>query len=387
MLINKRGITLIALIITIIVLLILAGITIALVVGDNGILKQSTTAKAKTEIRQAVEQAQVGIAGKVTENLGGAPTDTQVKEVLNEYFYNVPEDLTDRTQELETKPNRYKVKLSEILDDRALATGDDTTGNSTSGNEITGDIGEYVTDGLVVWYDGIQNTRVGNNPNATVWEDLSGNNNDGIFSEAMVANQSDITETSKGYYDTTEQGYVFWHNDAYIESTNNLGISGDAVCTVEIVSKSYSNGINPNYSADIDGFTVWFGRDAFDSRAQIMFGFSRRYNNKYRMEFVNEGLGNVAGELDKRTSVSYRKDNSNRIAKISLNGEEILDYTGEYILHVQDSHAYVGRVYQFWDHYRGMYGAVQSVRIYNRILTDAEVEQNYLVDAARFNID
>ena len=46
---NKKGITLIALIITVIVLLILAGVTISMVVGDNGVLKQAQNAKIKTE--------------------------------------------------------------------------------------------------------------------------------------------------------------------------------------------------------------------------------------------------------------------------------------------------------------------------------------------------
>ena len=46
---KNKGITLIALIITIIVLLILAGVTISMVVGDNGVLKQAQNAKIKTE--------------------------------------------------------------------------------------------------------------------------------------------------------------------------------------------------------------------------------------------------------------------------------------------------------------------------------------------------
>ena len=45
---NARGITLIALVITIIVLLILAGVTIAALSGDNGILKRAAEAKEKT---------------------------------------------------------------------------------------------------------------------------------------------------------------------------------------------------------------------------------------------------------------------------------------------------------------------------------------------------
>ena len=45
---NNRGITLIALVITIIVLLILAEVTIATLTGDNGILTKATEAKQKT---------------------------------------------------------------------------------------------------------------------------------------------------------------------------------------------------------------------------------------------------------------------------------------------------------------------------------------------------
>ena len=45
----KKGITLISLVVTIIVLLILAGVTIATLTGDNGILTQANNAKERTE--------------------------------------------------------------------------------------------------------------------------------------------------------------------------------------------------------------------------------------------------------------------------------------------------------------------------------------------------
>ncbi len=57
MLKNNKGITLIALVITIIVLLILAGVSIALVTGDNGLLKQATRAGAETQVAEAREMA------------------------------------------------------------------------------------------------------------------------------------------------------------------------------------------------------------------------------------------------------------------------------------------------------------------------------------------
>ena len=44
---NKNGITLIALVITIIVLLILAGVSISLTLGQNGVLTQAKTAVEK----------------------------------------------------------------------------------------------------------------------------------------------------------------------------------------------------------------------------------------------------------------------------------------------------------------------------------------------------
>jgi type II secretory pathway pseudopilin PulG len=47
---TKNGITLIALIITIIVLLILAGITISALFGDNGILNKASDSALQTEL-------------------------------------------------------------------------------------------------------------------------------------------------------------------------------------------------------------------------------------------------------------------------------------------------------------------------------------------------
>ena len=53
---NTKGITLIALVVTIIVLLILAGVSIAMLTGQNGILTQAQRAKNETENAQGKEQ-------------------------------------------------------------------------------------------------------------------------------------------------------------------------------------------------------------------------------------------------------------------------------------------------------------------------------------------
>ena len=67
---NARGITLIALVITIIVLLILAGVTINALSGENGILKRATQAKSKTGRSNVLEQINLAIITARTEGLG-----------------------------------------------------------------------------------------------------------------------------------------------------------------------------------------------------------------------------------------------------------------------------------------------------------------------------
>lgn len=58
---NQKGITLIALVITIIVLLILAGVSIAMLTGDNGILTQATKAKTNTTAAEAADKINMAI--------------------------------------------------------------------------------------------------------------------------------------------------------------------------------------------------------------------------------------------------------------------------------------------------------------------------------------
>ena len=63
---KEKGITLLALVITVIVLLILAGITIGTITGDNGIIRNAQNAKEDTEIaneKEVVEKATVQTMG------------------------------------------------------------------------------------------------------------------------------------------------------------------------------------------------------------------------------------------------------------------------------------------------------------------------------------
>ena len=65
---KNEGITLIALVITIIILLILAGVTIASLTGNNGLLGRASQAKDATEVAQEKEQLQVEVLGSYDNN-------------------------------------------------------------------------------------------------------------------------------------------------------------------------------------------------------------------------------------------------------------------------------------------------------------------------------
>ena len=64
---SDKGITLIALVITIIVLLILAGVTIAMLSGENGILSRAQGTRGQNAYASASEQARLAYMAVKTE--------------------------------------------------------------------------------------------------------------------------------------------------------------------------------------------------------------------------------------------------------------------------------------------------------------------------------
>ena len=126
---RNKGITLIALVITIIVLLILAGVTIATLTGENGILTRASDASKETEIASVKEQAQMDIINWQIEELknrrDGTINDWQdIKNILDganpdagdRYYTNVTEEGVET-------PNGYIIPIEEIY--KNISDGED----------------------------------------------------------------------------------------------------------------------------------------------------------------------------------------------------------------------------------------------------------------------
>ena len=137
---RNKGITLIALVITIIVLLILAGVTIATLTGENGILSKATQASAQTEISGEEEAISLAYTGALSEKLGeGTVTaddmntqfeknDTNAKAVTDTRVHFTD---TDRWYRLDNKgnvsgPYESEEEIEKLLVERFCAQEDCT---------------------------------------------------------------------------------------------------------------------------------------------------------------------------------------------------------------------------------------------------------------------
>ena len=115
MLKNKKGITLIALVVTIVVLLILAGVTINLLLDENGIIVKSKDARIETRASQVEDEVgmwkQHNFINKES-NQSQESADTMLASLISKKL--LTEDEIDRDQELITIKKKNGTIIREI---------------------------------------------------------------------------------------------------------------------------------------------------------------------------------------------------------------------------------------------------------------------------------
>ncbi len=132
---TNKGITLIALVITIIVLLILAGVSIATLTGENGILKKADTAKNQTTEAEEKEQINLAYTTIVADKLHNnerkdviISADELQKELTNQ---NVNTTATDKdSKQIEVTFNTTNNKYT-IEKETGKITGPTNSGGQT----------------------------------------------------------------------------------------------------------------------------------------------------------------------------------------------------------------------------------------------------------------
>ncbi|PWM76012.1 MAG: hypothetical protein DBY41_12720, partial [Clostridium sp.] len=112
---SEKGITLIALVVTIVVLLILAGVSINLVIGDNGIITKAKQAASATEEASAKNDMELFLTGlrmdkeldasfRLADYLSSNIGNEGIEDFLNN---------GDGTAQVAYKGNKYSVNLED----------------------------------------------------------------------------------------------------------------------------------------------------------------------------------------------------------------------------------------------------------------------------------
>ena len=290
---TSKGITLIALVITIIVLLILAGVTIATLVGENGILSKATEAGNKTEEKNAEEEVKIAVMGSIGTN--GELENEELKDNLNkiENISGVPEEITDSSYPLTViVKGKYSYTINK---------------NGSIGESVTRErikVGDYVnytydqkTTGfsLLATQSGHASNQTINQKSGIKWRILN------IHENGTVDLIGDVSASDQTIYFQGALGYnngVYLLNDICKElySNSTLGITARSINIEDIESQMNETGIA--------------ARDAY-VHANTQYGNTKTYtgsNTKYPNLYTQENGGGI-DTVEVNTNGIGRNDN------------------------------------------------------------------------------
>ena len=108
---SNKAITLIALVLTVIILIILAGVSISILFGDNGVVTKAKEAGKKYKISAIKERIQLEIANAETDAIlrGEKLEVAQLEDIINKYG-----KLQEDGDTIITKEDEYELSLKEI---------------------------------------------------------------------------------------------------------------------------------------------------------------------------------------------------------------------------------------------------------------------------------
>lgn len=203
-------------------------------------------------------------------------------------------------------------------------------------------IDDYVKSGIVFWLDGIENTKNGHDATSALWYDLS-------------ASQRNVS-----YNVDSTIGADFCIPNGKMSVTKDSSISSSY--TIEVVCDYIDNGaaqlIMP-WKANAYG-TVWM---SYSNNGAIY--FSAGSSNGAKGVSVEQGIHTYAA----RGKSSIYIDG---VAGTIVSSSTTLGSAYNYMFYYNTSYP------------RPCVSKIYAIRIYNRLLTDAEVAQNSAIDAARF---
>jgi len=221
----------------------------------------------------------------------------------------------------------------------------------------------YVTDGLVAYWDGIDNTGNGHDGTATTWADLIGS--------------YDLTQgTVGGTWDTNALVFNRTNNNCYYR--NSLWTYSEN-CTIEVVLAPNNNYTMGVATFERDDTSVSSGM--YDARRFIIYsddtiGFVGKSGFTYTDP--TGGITSIRKLVAVYSGFTVSKAFANNTQLSLSNKTHSYRWSGDQQMVIGDltpssaTAAYTGKIY--------------AIRVYNRQLTDAEITQNFEYDNTRFSL-
>lgn len=201
-------------------------------------------------------------------------------------------------------------------------------------------IDDYVKSGIVFWLDGIENTRNGHDAASSKWYDLSSSQRNVTYNSGSVI----------GADCCIPNGSMSVTRDSGISTSYTIEV------VVELISTGGPQMIMPwkgnNYG------TVWIGTSG-------VFYCSAGGSGGAKGVTMPAGINTYAARGKANISI-------NGVATTIINNNSTWSNTANCIGYYTSAYPDICR------------SKLYAIRIYNRLLTDAEVAQNAAIDAARF---
>ena len=287
--IKQNGIKLIALVITIIVLLILAGVSIATLTGENGILTRANDAKTSTEIAEEKEKVELATVAAYTDAKGGELQQNVLEQELGKYFtsgkYNVtPGTNEDGTEgyivtitENDQNGRKYFVDKNGNVTEYTAKEPEETPEDATVTELSQMKYGVIEIEFLTGTSYNVNDTKAPNDPSNNMTSDMK---------KVYWENGEEKVEGESADFDASK-----WYS--YTAQTGDTTVEGTSHWANVIVTKD-----------GVESYFVWIPRYAY----RIIYFDSPDNENAYRTGTLTEEQalenGNIVGYSDARGIVT-----------------------------------------------------------------------------------
>ena len=353
---RSKGITLIALLVTIIVLLILAGISISMLMGQNGILNRAAESKREHTVAQEREAIAIAYSASMNVDNIGKVTGLELQNELDKIMKNTAVTENDTDLNILFKDTLHRYTISQ---DGTITKKDDLTPEEA--NKIV----RILSSNMVLTADGTVKYIGNESLNTTDCTKLN-------TSDAKIITNNGIIKSAEGYF-IDNKGKLFLKNANYSSGFEN-GIEQEPYYDIAMIYNIFDGKKLIDYEeVDNDTYMV------LDSDGKI-YSWGRNYEGQ-----LGNGTNTRTNNPMCISDISGSEVNGKRIKQIRMSDR------GN-VLAIDDS----GKVYAWGDNSKGQLGngltdnkslPICISDLQNNALNGKKIEKIFLSDANAFALD